>query len=241
MESLIKKLILLKTNPKLVETLPQAEIIEMMETLIRAFRALQVSIEQNKLKGEAGYTPLAGKDYYSKDQTEEMVSTTLRYQVRKFEKATKELEDTVQKRLKDIRNGIDAEITEDHIQKAAQLASELIELPDFASLIQMEPQAIRDSLELLQDEERLDRKAVKGIDELERGLQQEIGAIRRDGGGGVKRLKNLHDVDTTGSNQNATIQYQTATGKWLTGVSITVSATAPTDPKFGDLWIALPG
>jgi hypothetical protein len=56
-------------------------------------------------------------------------------------------------------------------------------------------------------------------------------------------LKELKDVDiaTTAPNQLATIQYSTARGKWLTGVSITVSDTAPTDPKYGDLWISIPG
>jgi hypothetical protein len=50
-------------------------------------------------------------------------------------------------------------------------------------------------------------------------------------------LNEMDDVEATSPNNNATIQYQTATGIWSTGISITVSPTAPTDPKFGDLWI----
>jgi hypothetical protein len=53
-------------------------------------------------------------------------------------------------------------------------------------------------------------------------------------------LDDMDDVETTGENNNATLQYQTASGKWFTGVAITVSATEPTDPKFGDLWVSLP-
>jgi hypothetical protein len=58
----------------------------------------------------------------------------------------------------------------------------------------------------------------------------------------IKRLRYMSDVDvgTTKPNEKATLQYQTASGKWLTGVSITVSQVAPTDPKFGDLWISVP-
>lgn len=53
-------------------------------------------------------------------------------------------------------------------------------------------------------------------------------------------LREMDDLDQTGNNNNSTIQYQTATGKWFTGVSVTVSQTAPTDPKLHDLWISLP-
>jgi len=56
-------------------------------------------------------------------------------------------------------------------------------------------------------------------------------------GGGKNQLKFLNDVDVENLNTNATIQYQPVTGKWSTGISITVSDTAPTDPKIGDLWI----
>lgn len=240
MDSLIRKLILLRANPKLVETLPQGEIIQMMDTLVKAFRSLQTSIEENKLSGADGYTPQPGIDYATRSETTKMVNKVLSDELSRFEKSVNSLERAIEKRLSRIQDGKDAEVTDAQIQKAAKLAASLIEIPDFATLITMEPQSIRDSLELLQGDERLDRAAVKGIDELERSLQKEIGAINREGGGGVRRLKNLHDVDTSGANGNATIQYQTATGKWLTGVSITVSFTAPTDPKFGDLWIALP-
>lgn len=66
--------------------------------------------------------------------------------------------------------------------------------------------------------------------------------VRRTVASKTYDLREMGDVDVTSTalNQNATIQYQTASGKWLTGVSITVSQTAPTDPKFGDLWVALP-
>ena len=43
---------------------------------------------------------------------------------------------------------------------------------------------IRDSLELLQGNERLERKAIKGIDELEKTLNAKIDAVPRGGGGG---------------------------------------------------------
>jgi DNA repair exonuclease SbcCD ATPase subunit len=107
-------------------------------------------------------------------------------------------------------------------------------LPNFATLITMEPEAIRDALELLDGEDRLDASAIKNLD------QYATKQVTGGGWGVVRRLSNLDDVNvqTTRPNENATIQYQTASGKWFTGVSITVSDTPPSDPKVGDLWIA---
>jgi len=109
-------------------------------------------------------------------------------------------------------------------------------LPNFATLITMEPEAIRDALELLDGEDRLDASAIKNLD------QYATKQVTGGGWGVVRRLSNLDDVNvqTTRPNENATIQYQTASGKWFTGVSITVSATAPSDPKLHDLWVQLP-
>jgi vacuolar-type H+-ATPase subunit E/Vma4 len=239
MEDLLRKLVLLKTNPKLIDSLPQGDIIKMMETLVTAFRALQKAIEANKLKGDDGITPIPGKDYQTKREAEEMLSSVLEKELNRFEKKVTTLEKAIEKRLERLRDGKDAEVSTTQIQQAAQIASKLIELPDFSTLITTEPTAIRDALELLQGDERLTKDAIKGLDELEKNLRTEIASVPRDGGV-VKRLKFLNDVDTTAANENATLQYRTATGKWLTGVSITVSATAPTDPKYGDLWIALP-
>lgn len=50
-------------------------------------------------------------------------------------------------------------------------------------------------------------------------------------------LAELKDVDVTDANTNAILQYQPTTRIWDVGVAITVSATAPTDPKENDLWI----
>lgn len=51
-------------------------------------------------------------------------------------------------------------------------------------------------------------------------------------------LKGLDDVDltTVEPNNDTTLQYNLTTHKWQKGVSITVSATAPTAPKLNDLW-----
>lgn len=98
------------------------------------------------------------------------------------------------------------------------------------------PEELRDKLESLSDEEKLDLNAI-------RGLKEELEQIRLTKGkgaiGGTRLLKNMSDVDirTTQPNNNATIQYSSDGQNFVTGVAITVSATEPTDPKTNDLWV----
>lgn len=238
---ILNKLHAYKKNPDLIKEVSNTELADLVLVVMGAVQAIEQSIKEGRLDGR---TPQPDKDYLSAESARRMLSAEVNRMIAKVDGTLSEtstnFERRVQKAIQNIRHGNDGVVTEAEIARAAQMAASLIQLPDFASLITMEPQAIRDSLELLQGDERLDRTAVKGIDEMERSLQKEIGSIIREGGGGVKRLKNLHDVETTGANEKATIQYQVATGKWLTGVAITVSSTEPVDPKFGDIWVALP-
>ena len=61
-------------------------------------------------------------------------------------------------------------------------------LPDFATLLTKEPEAIRDSLELLHGDERLDKSAIKGLDEL-------LAEIKIEGNHRPGCLGRLHSFD----------------------------------------------
>lgn len=52
-------------------------------------------------------------------------------------------------------------------------------------------------------------------------------------------LGEMEDVELSSPNNNSTLQYQTASRGWINGISITVSATEPIDPKENDLWIMI--
>lgn len=130
---------------------------------------------------------------------------------------------------KDGRNGLDGKngkdgkdgISPDYTTLALE-ASKLTEerlkpfIPTLEQLEQDIPklgESIRDSLELLQDEDRLDIKSIKGVDELEKKIQknvpQHLTAVASDV---------WHTGDMTQNHR-----------MW-------VQATEPGNPQIGDLW-----
>ena len=77
-------------------------------------------------------------------------------------------------------------------------------------------EAVRDSLELLQDEERLDKSAIKGLDDYE-----EIAALARSpktiGNAGVKLLRYLQDVNIEGITNGQTILWNSTLQRFEPG------------------------
>lgn len=174
---ILKRLLLIKKNPKLAEILPQGEILQYIETLVTAFEALKNAIETNKIKGEDGYTPVEGKDYYSKQQVKDFLENSLN----KYETNVSFLIKKVEERLETITNGKDgddAEITEEIKKEIAEMCYGLISLPDFDALIDerltANPFASRDSLELIsKEEDKLEQSAIKN-------LVQDLDNLRKD-------------------------------------------------------------
>jgi len=247
-KDLLKRLLLIRRNPGLANTIPQGEIFAMLEKVIKAFGELQKAVAEGRLKGADGFTPVAGKDYPTERQVYTAVQDVLDRELSRF---TREAE-KIKKSLSNGKDGKDAVITQKQIDQIAKLAAGLVVLPDVATIITMEPQAIRDALELLDGDERLDAQYIRGLDKYLDGKIADLTnslSSRIASQGGTSRnlirqmiaeidLDDLRDVDASSPNNNATIQYQTATGVWTQGISITVSATEPTDPKYGDIWIS---
>lgn len=176
-QKLLQRLILLKKNPKLADVLPQGEILQYIETLLVAFEGLKKAIETNKIKGEDGYSPVEGKDYYSKAQVKQYLDGCLS----KYENDVSALMSKVEARLLEIKSGEDgkdAEITDEIKKEIAEMCYGLISLPDFNALVDeritANPFAVRDSLELIKEEEdKLEQSAIKN-------LVQDLENLRRD-------------------------------------------------------------
>lgn len=135
-----------------------------------------------------------------------------------------------------LENGKDAEITTNHIYQAAVIASELVDLPDFEQLSQTaitaNGGAVRDALELLQGDERLEQTAIKGLGDTIQKIYQEIARARSTGQGGagtsvhvVRRIINEAIADGT-----------IGSGSGDSGTDIVYQSTAPTSPEDGALW-----
>jgi len=183
-KEILKKAALLKRNPQLANVIPNSEIISLVTDVLGAFTNLQKAIETNKLKGDKGddgKTPVAGKDYPSYDEVNSVLSDALAQYGTKYQNLQNELQKAILK-ASELTNGKDAEITDELIEEIAQMAYSLIELPDFDTLVSTEitrnSEAIRNALELLQGDERLDASAIKGLENF-------IKTVYVNGSGGI--------------------------------------------------------
>lgn len=95
------------------------------------------------------------------------------------------------------------------------------------------PVQVRDKLETLKDDDRLDASAIKNLPEFIKQKGKELVV------GGIRFLENLVDVAITPSKkrQDVLIQYDNTNKRWQDGVALTVSTTQPTSPQEGDIWL----
>jgi hypothetical protein len=92
---------------------------------------------------------------------------------------------------------------------------------------------VRDKLEKLKGEDRLDASAIKNLPKFikEKGKELMVG--------GIRFLENLADVSVpvAKKREDLLIQYDETNKRWEDGVALTVSTTAPSNPQVGDIWI----
>lgn len=219
---LIKKILISKKKPDLTKDLTPSELADLVLVVLDYIKRVNQAIESGKIKGKPGSngtTPKADKDYLSLPTAKKEITAILKDAIKSMKQ---DVEKTVKKKLdkvKDGDDGKDAEITDKHIEKAAKVAFEMIQLPDFNALITAEPEAIRNSLELLQNDERLDQSAIKGLEdvlkELEHRIQNvDLNASRNAFGIGKFPLSHMRDVDVDGVTNGQVMKYNSATGKW---------------------------
>lgn len=206
---LLKRVQLLKANPKLADSLPQSDFLELMAQFIGAFNSLKASIEQNKLrgeKGEDGKTPRPDVDYLSKQTAIRALNDTLDDFETKLNASISSIEKKVDTKLSGLRDGKDAEVTDELKKEIAELAYELISLPNFATLITQETEAIRNGLELLPEGEKLAQSAIEGLVEDLQKIREAI-VQKSGGGGGLSRnavISLIAQYAGTGSDSNYT-------------------------------------
>ena len=86
----------------------------------------------------------------------------------------------------------------------------------FPTELTINNEAIRDGLELLQGDERLDKSAIKGLDELIDDLR-EIARTQQPQAVGVRLLRYLSDVNIEGITDGQTIVWDVATNRFIPG------------------------
>jgi len=95
------------------------------------------------------------------------------------------------------------------------------------------PETIRDSLETLKKDERLDISAIKGLDTLEKGISDRAIGILDQRTSFLINKTVKHDTTLSGSGTDADPLAVVGGGS---GGQITVSATAPSSPVLNQLW-----
>lgn len=189
-----------------------AEVIQAMEAVLNVINTerdrINALIEAKSTQGEA----LNAKTLKYLDEKEKglkhLISELGRsysddnaLTVNKFLKEVKRLE-------KKIPNKVD--LTE----IIAKIESLQDGINNFSTEITSNPEAIRDALELLQGDERLDKSAIKGLDE----LIDDLRSIARTGqpqAVGVRLLRYLSDVNIEGITDGQGIAWDSATQRFI--------------------------
>lgn len=188
---ILQKLHQIKENPGFFRGLSPEEQAELFLVLLtpkpKLFKKPTI------IQGIDGKTPEKDVDYIGKETAELFIADLA-------DKSRAELEEIIQAKLATItqpENGKDAVIDDELIARIADIAQSMIELPDFASLITMEPEAIRNSLELLPDGEKLAQEAIEGLPERLKELENRPVQVI---GGGVSKnaVLKLIEENTTG-------------------------------------------
>lgn len=128
----------------------------------------------NKRLDEINQTQISENDVNKKN---------LNAEIAKIASLQASLEAVIAKRLSEIKDGKDADVIES-AQLAKDLVLEEIEIPTAEDVVNNVPvlgDKIRDALELLQEDDRLDVSAIKGIKEMfteyDKGVKKLIGSI----------------------------------------------------------------
>ncbi len=193
----INHLKLIRDNPGVYNFISDEQLADILLQLVetkRLFKKAKLEIKNGK-DGKDGKTPKAGVDYMSREQQEELLRSLV----------ASLPEPQAGKDGQDGLDGADAEITEEDIQFIVDTVYDALfpQLP-----IPLTSEEVRDRLELLLGDERLDKKAIRGIEEIEEAIEELRNRPIGKGGGGLGR-RQVQDLINT-----AIAAIPTSTNTW---------------------------
>lgn len=98
-------------------------------------------------------------------------------------------------------------------QEVANLVLEQIQLPEYELVT---PEKMRDNLESLVGDQRLDISAIKGVEEFIKGLKLSANKVF---GGGARLLSSLFDVAISSPSNGQVLKFNSTTGRWENGAA----------------------
>lgn len=190
---ILQKLKANRKNPDIYSELSNNELADLVVVVLSSVDTIEKAIKEGRLDG---YTPKADKDYVSKETALKYLSEAVKQAVVSFDSTmavkSTELDKRVAEAIERIRDGKDGVVSDEEILRAAHIAHELIELPDFDSLVEeritANPDTVRNALENYADEtDKLKMEAVGGLVSTIKELREEIRLKQAGQGGGVSR------------------------------------------------------
>lgn len=195
----LEHLKLIKDNPGVYKFIPDDQLADLLLQLIETkslFKKAKVELKNGK-DGKDGKTPKAGIDYMSRSEQEKLIKKL----ISKIEVP----------KPKDGKPGKDADITPELIDNIVTTVYDSLfpQLP-----VPLSSEEIRDRLELLLDDERLDKSAIKGIEDIEQAIEEL--RTRNSSATAViaRHLGQIRDVNTNGVTDGQVLTYEGATKTW---------------------------
>lgn len=172
------------------------ELVELALIFINHVKEIKQLIADGKIKGEDAPHLIPDVDYISKKTQEAILNSSLE----KTEKETKKIVDMVvkdfeknaKKRLSELRDGKDAEITPALIEEITNKVYDLIETPDVDKLLEKKIKELKKEMKFANADDVANEMAQL------RQLVQEVKNFKVQGstGGSLFRLSSLLDIDT---------------------------------------------
>lgn len=224
----VKKVKAYASNPDLIKEPTMGEMADLVVLVLTAVQQIEDAIKAGRLDGK---TPQPDSDYLSKETSLRLISDAVNKMLTQADsvlsQTSTEIEKRVAQAIANLRNGNDGIVTDEEIQRAAQLAHELIELPDFDELLVSKVQAnggvIRDALESIPEgDEQLRIEAIQG-------LKKKLEELETNVGKGI--------IQAGGVSKNTVREMAWNNGNSTTPNTLTVSPTEPTNPALYDLWV----
>ena len=195
------------------------EIVELALIFINHVKEVKQLIADGKIKGDKGDSPKPDIDFLSKKTIQAILDKSVKDSEERNAKllnmVIKDFEKNAKKRMAELKDGKDAEVTPELISQIAKKASELVEISE------IKPDDIRKKLEQLTGTKRLSWKAIAGLEEQINQLENTIREVRNikvkeskgdKTGGSLFRITSLIDVDVSGLTKNAQGKYVLGSG-----------------------------
>lgn len=187
----VKKVKAYTKNPELIQPPTMGEMADLVVLVLTAVQQIEGAIKAGRLDG---YTPKPDKDYLSLETAQRALNDKVREMLVKSDETLSQTSQALQERvaeaIQSLHDGTDGIVSDEEIERAANIATSLIELPDFEGMmteaIQGNGALIRDALEsLAEGDEQLTQEAVQGLVPRLVELQERIERLAVSSGGTI--------------------------------------------------------